>query len=104
LLRQRSAAGFWRQLAAIGPELILPVNSASPLFRDWFEVIFCNLFVGVAIVCQPHIITRSLMLKRAERCERYLWIAIVAQTVFFTGAFHRFFNAVLQFPIQTSNG
>jgi sodium/pantothenate symporter len=43
-------SGFWQQLAAIDPKLIVPFNSASPLFRDWFEVIFCNLFVGVAIV------------------------------------------------------
>ncbi len=95
--------GFWQQLAAIDPKLILPFNTGSPLFRDWFEVIFCNLFVGVAIVCQPHIITRSLMLKRAEDVNRYLLIAIVAETVFFMVLFTGFY-ARLQFPDLTSNG
>ena len=96
-------SGFWQQLAAIDPKLIVPFNSASPLFRDWFEVIFCNLFVGVAIVCQPHIITRSLMLKRAEDVNRYLWIAIVAETIFFMVLFTGFY-ARLQFPDLSVNG
>lgn len=96
-------SGFWQQLAAVDPKLILPFNSGSPLFRDWFEVIFCNLFVGVAIVCQPHIITRSLMLKRAEDVNRYLWIAIVVETVFFMVLFTGFY-ARLQFPDLTMNG
>lgn len=96
-------SGFWQQLAAIDPKLIVPFNSASPLFRDWFEVIFCNLFVGVAIVCQPHIITRSLMLKRAEDVNRYLWIAIVAETIYFMVLFTGFY-ARLQFPDLSVNG
>jgi sodium/pantothenate symporter len=96
-------SGFWQKLAAVDPALILPFNNGSPLFRDWFEVIFCNLIVGVAIVCQPHIITRSLMLKRAEDVNRYLWIAIMAETIFFMVLFTGFY-ARLQFPDLTVNG
>ncbi len=95
--------GFWDQLAAINPALTGAVNPQSPLFRDWFEVVFCNFVVGVAIVCQPHIITRSLMLRREEDVNRYLWVAIIAETIFFMVLFVGFY-ARLTFPDLTNAG
>ena len=54
--------GFLAKLRAIDPDIAGLYNTASPLFRDGFEVIFCTIVVGAAIVCQPHIITKSLLL------------------------------------------
>jgi len=75
--------GLWQRLSALDPLLTAAYNRASPLFRDWFEVVFCNAVVGIAIVCQPHIITRSLLLRRDADVNRYLAIAIGVQMLFF---------------------
>ena len=96
-------AGFWDKLAAIDPQLTRATNPSSPLFRDWFEVLFCNTVVGVAIVCQPHIITRSLMLRDGKDVNKYLTVAIVVEILFFMVLFVGFF-ARLSFPDLAVNG
>ncbi len=75
--------GFVGKLRAIDPSLATLYNTESPLFRDGFEVIFCTIVVGAAIVCQPHIITKSLLLKRERDVNRYLVAGIIVQTTFF---------------------
>jgi sodium/pantothenate symporter len=89
--------GFIARLAAIDPALAKPFNPASPLFRDYFEVVICQLIVGVAIVCQPHILTRSLLLKNDKDLNRFLTVAILAQALFFLVVFAGLY-ARLQFP------
>ena len=66
--------GFWEKLAAIDPQLTTITNPSSPLSRDFFEIFICNFVVGIAVVCQPHIITRSLMLRNDSDVNRYLLI------------------------------
>lgn len=88
---------FWSKLDALDPKMSSSFNENSPLFRDWFEVIVCNFIVGIAIVCQPHIITRSLMLKTDEDVNKYLTVAIVVETLFFFVLFAGFY-ARLMFP------
>ncbi len=94
---------FWEKLAAIDPLLVKNTNPKSPLFRDWFEVAFCNFVIGIAIVCQPHIITRSLLLRSEKDVNRYLLIAILAESVFFAVLFTGFY-ARLAFPDLTVDG
>jgi len=94
---------FWSKLDALDPNLSLAFNPSSPLFRDWFEVIFCNFIVGIAIVCQPHIITKSLMLKTDEDVNKYLTVAIIVETLFFFVLFAGFY-ARLMFPELTNDG
>lgn len=96
-------SNFWTKLADIDPMLVENTNPKSPLFRDWFEVAFCNFIVGVAIVCQPHIVTRSLLLRSEKDVSRYLLIAIVAESVFFAVLFVGFY-ARLTFPDLTVDG
>lgn len=96
-------AGFWNKLAATDPALTGTVNPDSLLFRDWFEVVFCNFIVGVAIVCQPHIVTRSLMLRDERDVNKYLLVGIAAEVIFFVVIFTGFY-ARLQFPDLTANG
>lgn len=88
---------FLDKLAAIDPNLVTATNPGSLLFRDYFEIIFCNFIVGIAIVCQPHIITKSLLLKSDSDVNRYLTVAIIAEVLFFavvvTGLYAR-----LSFP------
>ncbi|MCB1033237.1 MAG: sodium:solute symporter [Acidobacteria bacterium] len=90
-------SGFVGRLAAIDVNLATLYNPASPLFRDGFEVIFCTVVVGAAIVCQPHIITKSLLLKKEGDVNRYLAAGIVVQTLFFLVVFVGLY-ARLEFP------
>ncbi|WNJ20468.1 sodium:solute symporter family transporter [Pontibacter sp. G13] len=95
--------GFVERLNAIDPALGKATNPESPLFRDYFEIIFCQVVIGVAIVCQPHIITKSLLLKSGKQVNQYLFIAIVVEILFFavvcTGLYAR-----LEFPDLTVAG
>lgn len=75
--------GFVDKLRGIDPNLASLYNTASPLFRDGFEVIFCTIVVGIAIVCQPHIITKSLLLKKKRDVNRYLVVGVIVQMLFF---------------------
>lgn len=91
-----------RQLAGIDPALAEPVNPESPLFRDYYEIIFAQIVVGIAIVVQPHIITKSLLLKRESDVNKFLVIAIVVELLFFLVIIAGLY-ARLTFPDLTLN-
>lgn len=89
--------GFWTELESIDKNLVSSTNSESPLFRDYFEIIFCQIIVGIAIVCQPHIMTKSLLLKKEKDVNTYLWVGILAEALFFSVVFVGLY-ARLKFP------
>jgi sodium/pantothenate symporter len=95
--------GFIDSLNAIDPKLIQTTNSDSFLFRDYFEIIFTQFVVGIAIVCQPHILTKSLLLKRDEDVNRYLLVGCTAQFLFFLVVIAGLY-ARLSFPDLTIGG
>lgn len=95
--------GFVDGLRSIDPHLVSLYNTESPLFRDFFEVVFCTVVVGVAIVCQPHIITKSLLLQKRSDVNRYLLVGVVVQTIFFFVVFVGLY-ARLEFPDLTLDG
>ncbi len=94
---------FFDKLGAIHPDLVSTTNPNSPLFRDFFEIIVAQMIVGAAVVCQPHIITKSLLLKKETDVNKYLVSAVVIQILFYsvilTGLYAR-----LTFPDLTANG
>ena len=100
---ENGISGFLDQLNAIDPKLTQTTNESSFLFRDYFEIIFAQIVIGIAIVCQPHIITKSLMLKNPSKVNMYLFSSIFFMTVYFlvvvTGLYAR-----LTFPDLTANG
>ncbi|MCB9059720.1 MAG: sodium:solute symporter [Calditrichae bacterium] len=75
--------GFLDKLNAIDPKLTKLTNPDSFLFRDYFEIFITQIIVGVAVVCQPHIITKSLLLKSDKGVNRYLTIAVIVELLFF---------------------
>lgn len=76
--------GFLEKLKAIDPVLAEWKNEQSPLFRDFFEIVICQIIVGIAIVCQPHIITKSLLLKSEAHVNKFLWVAVLTEILFFS--------------------
>jgi len=73
---------FFHRLSAIDASLVGLVNTKSPYFRNLFEVFVCNFIVGLAIVCQPHVMAKALSLKSGRDVNRYLFTAIAVGTVF----------------------
>ena len=95
--------GFWDKLAAIDPLLVTATNASSPISRDFFEIFICNFIVGIAVVCQPHIITKSLMLRSDRDVNRYLIVGLGAEAIFFAVVITGFY-ARLMFPDLLADG
>ena len=85
------------KLGNIDPDLTGITNANSPLFRDLFEIVICQFIVGIAVVCQPHIITKSLLLKSEKDVNKFLIVAVVAEILFFLVVFTGFY-ARIAFP------
>lgn len=94
---------FFNDLYKIDPNLTKLYNNKSFLFRDFYEIFISQAIIGIAIVCQPHIITKSLLLKNNSDVNKYLISGVIIQMLFFlvviTGLFAR-----LTFPDLTFNG
>ncbi|NUN09217.1 MAG: sodium:solute symporter [Ignavibacteriaceae bacterium] len=95
--------GFIEKLKAIDPKLVQSTNDSSFLFRDYFEIIFTQVIVGIAIVCQPHIITKSMLIKSDSGVKRFLTVAVISQIIFFFVVFTGLYARIM-FPDLTFNG
>lgn len=94
---KEGVSNFWSQLSDINPRLTENTYPESPLFRNYYEIIFAQIVVGIAIVVQPHIITKSLLLKDNKDVSKFLWTAVIVQIIFFSVVFIGFY-ARLTFP------
>jgi sodium/pantothenate symporter len=74
--------GFFSRLDAVAPYYGSMTNPSSLLFRSFFEVVVANFVIGLAIIMQPHIISKSLYLRSERDVNTYLVTAMVAGTVF----------------------
>lgn len=95
--------GFIEKLRAIDPKLVQSTNESSFLFRDYFEIFFAQIVIGIAIICQPHILTKSLLLKSDKDVNKYLTVGVIAQGIFFLVVFAGLY-ARIAFPDLTVNG
>jgi len=88
-----SFSDLFNKLNEIDTNLVSITNPDSLLFRDIFEVFIANFLVGIAIICQPHIISKSLYLRSDSDLNKYLITTISVATLFFfvlfTGLFAR---------------
>lgn len=96
-------SGMFDKLAAINPLLVKSTNPESPLFRDFYEIIFAQLIVGAAIVVQPHIITKSMLLKKESDVNKFLATAVIVQILFFSVVIAGLY-ARLSFPDLSIDG
>lgn len=72
--------GFFEQLSNKDPNLLTWVNPKSHLFNDWFSTYVAGFFIGGALVCQPHILTKALYVKTDRAVRNYI---LVFSGVFF---------------------
>jgi sodium/pantothenate symporter len=96
-------SGLLDKLNQINPKLTQWKNPESLLFRDYYEIIFAQAIIGIAVVVQPHIITKSLLLKKESDVNRYLLVAVLVEILFFSVVFAGLY-ARLHFPDLTANG
>lgn len=94
---------FFDRLRAIDPGLMNTSYPSSPLFRSLFEIAVVQIIVGAAVVVQPHIITKSLLLKKESDVNRYLISAVIIQGLFYSVVIAGLY-ARLTFPDLTSEG
>jgi len=73
---------FFERLGAIAPHYGSMTNPDSLLFRDLFEVVVANFIIGVAIIMQPHIMSKALYLRSERDVRKYLATAIIVGTLF----------------------
>ncbi|MBE0639933.1 MAG: sodium:solute symporter [Bacteroidales bacterium] len=100
---REGVSGFIEKLATIDTQLIKTNYPSSPLFRDFYEIIFAQFIIGVAVVVQPHIITKSLLLKEERDVNRFLLVAVIVEIIFFLVVLTGFY-ARLSFPDLVANG
>ncbi|MFH1808572.1 MAG: sodium:solute symporter [Pseudomonadota bacterium] len=74
--------GLFARLAAQDPVLVAVTNPQSLYFRNLFEVFVCNFVVGLALVCQPHILSKALYLKQDRDVRRFLAVGLGAGLFF----------------------
>lgn len=95
--------GFLDKLTFIDPQLSKSIYPSSPLFRNFYEIIFAQFIIGVAVVVQPHIITKSLLLKKESDVNRFLVVASVVEVIFFLVVITGFY-ARITFPDLMAGG
>jgi len=77
-----SLGGAGDALRAADPNLVAPVNHASPLFGSFFSVYVSGFIIGFALMCQPHIMATALYIKNPRHVRRALTLAIILGVVF----------------------
>jgi SSS family solute:Na+ symporter/sodium/pantothenate symporter len=96
----QSEPGFFTSLAAQDPNLVAWVNPASNLFNGVFSIYISGFLIGAAVVCQPHILTKSLYVKNDQAVRQYLTVAVTALIVFFLLPFAGFYARLTVPPEQ----
>lgn len=86
-------AGFFGRLEAQDPNLVSATNPTSALFSTPFETFVAPFIISFGLVCQPHILMKSLYLRSDKDLTRYLIVSAVIGGIFasilLTGLFAR---------------
>ncbi|MEC7524290.1 MAG: sodium:solute symporter family protein [Myxococcota bacterium] len=73
---------FFDRIAAQDPNMVGLVNPESSLFGSVWDVYVCGFVIGAGLMCQPHILMKSLYLKKESDLRRYLIVACAVGVVF----------------------
>ncbi len=92
-----SGGGLMANIKKIDPLMTQFTYPNSAMFKDIFEILIIQLVVGFAIICQPHIMTKSLMLKSEKDINKFLVVGIIVEIIFFSVIFAGLY-ARIHFP------
>ncbi|HMQ46145.1 MAG TPA: hypothetical protein PKA00_00330 [Saprospiraceae bacterium] len=73
---------FWNTIAQLAPEMKQAVNPKSKLYNDYFSTYVAGFFIGAALVCQPHILTKALYVKTDRAVRHYIAVFSVVFLLF----------------------
>jgi sodium/pantothenate symporter len=91
---------FFGAVSAQGPELVALVNPKSSLFGSFFSVYVSGFVIGFSLVCQPHILTKALYVKRDADVRRYLAVTVATSLVFTALLLVGLYARVMQLPAE----
>lgn len=81
------------ELRAADPQYFSLTYEGSPFFSTYAEVIGCAFVLGVALVTQPHLMTKALYLRSARDMRRFIAIGggafVLLSLVYFGGLYAR---------------
>jgi sodium/pantothenate symporter len=91
---------FFGAISAQGPELTSLVNPKSALFGSFFSVYVSGFVIGFSLVCQPHILTKALYVKRDADVRRYLTVTVLTSLVFTALLLVGLYARVMRLPVE----
>ena len=81
-LLEGGIGAFLERVAAQDANLVALVNPESALFGTGWEVFVCGFVVGIGLVAQPHILTKSLYLSGDRDLPRFLWVGAIVCIIY----------------------
>jgi SSS family solute:Na+ symporter/sodium/pantothenate symporter len=107
LIMETHNPGFWEQISLKDPNLLKFINPEGKLFNDFFSTYIAGFFIGAALVCQPHILTKALYVKTNKDVRNYIIVVGIVLLLFLLLVSAGFFAHVAVNPAQlidTSTG
>jgi SSS family solute:Na+ symporter/sodium/pantothenate symporter len=100
LMMETHDPGFWEQISQKDPNLLKLINPEGKLFNDFFSTYVAGFFIGAALVCQPHILTKALYVKTNKDVRNYIIVVGVVLLLFLLLVSAGFFAHVAVDPAQ----
>ncbi len=100
LIMNNHNPGFWEQISQQDPNLLKLINPAGKLFNDFFSTYVAGFFIGAALVCQPHILTKALYVKTNKDVRNYIIVVGIILLLFLLLVSAGFFAHIAVDPNQ----
>ncbi|HEY9170041.1 MAG TPA: hypothetical protein VIN72_11180 [Lutibacter sp.] len=100
LMMNTANPGFWEQISQNDANLLKLINPEGKLFNDFFSTYVAGLFIGAALVCQPHILTKALYVKTNKDVRNYIIVVGIVLMIFLLLVSAGFFAHVAVDPAQ----
>jgi len=100
LIMETHNPGFWEQISQKDPNLLKLINPEGKLFNDFFSTYIAGFFIGAALVCQPHILTKALYVKTNKDVRNYIIVVGIVLLLFLLLVSAGFFAHVVVDPAQ----
>ena len=73
---------IWAEISTKDSSLLKWVNPDSNLYGDIFSIYISGFLIGVALVCQPHILTKALYVNSDRAVTKYISVFTIVYGIF----------------------